>query len=350
MNNNTILSFTFLWYYSRSGSTHFCNNIHGSCELIYATPEINIFWLCKSFIAFTSYKNFSLGLRYLWRSKLTRNLKPFEYQLFRNNMSLINFITISFQEYLTTLFSIFIQLKHGNSSMFHVIIKVSDINDFQSFYKYTKLLTPEDKTDTTKSISSFSHLFLARNPIYIHRSLISNAKFNYPFLGMGWRGQLYLIYKLSSILRFCKKAGIQIVDFDDFCQNYSSFIVGNQEVTYHHHKLQTYKQYIISNSETSIHTKATSLYQKPKAFQNQFSISHIFDEFNFVAIHLYIQLFPSLSYYRPRPSTYRSAIYIFVSLLYLPLILPFYLLNFMLSFLFQLIRDRYHANVFHCIL
>ena len=350
MNNNSILSFTFLWYYSRSGSTHFCNNIHESYEMIYATPEINIFWLCKSFVAFSRYNNFSMGLRYLERSKLTRNFDSFKYQLFKNKMSVINLFKISFSEYLTHLFSTFIQLNHGDKFKFHVIIKVSDINDFKAFFRSYNQFKIDEKNDSMKHIISSSHLFLLRNPIFIHRSLISNTKFNYPFLSMGWRGKLFLICKLSSILRFCKREDVQIIDFDDFCQCKSSMIIGNQEITYHSHKLSSHKQYTISNSELSIHTKATSSYQKPNNFQYQFSISNIFEKFTLLVIYLFIRLFSDLSCYQQQHITHRLTFYFSLLLLISPLLLPIYLITFLFSSFFQLIRDKHHANIFHSIL
>ena len=350
MNNNSILSFTFLWYYSRSGSTHFCNNIHESYEMIYATPEINIFWLCKSFIAFSRYNNFSLGLRYLERSKLTLNFDSFKYQLFKNKMSVVNLFKISFSEYLIHLFFTFIQLNYGDKFKFHVMIKVSDINDFEAFFRSYKQFKIDATNNSTKHIISLSHLFLVRNPIFIHRSLISNNKFNYPFLSMGWRGKLFLISKLSSILRFCKKEDVQIIDFDDFCQSKSTLIIGNQEITYHSYKLSSHKQYTISNSELSIHTKATSSYQKPNNFQYQFSISNIFDKLTLLVIYLFIRLFSDLSCYKYQHMTHRLTLYFSLLLLISPLLLPSYLLIFSFSSFFQLIRDKHHAKIFHSIL
>ena len=349
MNNNSILSFTFLWYYSRSGSTHFCNNIHESYEMIYATPEINIFWLCKSFVAFSRYNNFSLGLRYLERSKLTRNFDSFKYQLFKNKMSVINLFKISFSEYLTHLFSTFIQLNYGDKFKFHVMIKVSDINDFKAFFRSYNQFKIDEKNDSMKHIISSSHLFLLRNPIFIYKSLISNTKFNYPFLSMGWRGTLFLICKLSSIIRFCKREHVQIIDFDNFCQSKSSLIVGNQEITYHPYLLSSHKQYTISNSELSIHTKATSSYQKPNNFQYQFSISNIFEKFTLLVIYLFIRLFSDLSCYQQQHITHRLTFYFSLLLLISPLLLPIYLITFLFSSFFQLIRDKHHANIFHSI-
>ena len=94
-----------------------------------------------------------------------------------------------------------------------------------------------------------------------------------------------------------------------------------------------------------MHLKATSAYQKPKSFENQFLESKPIERINLFKSKLYLLFFTKLSYYSNSLTIQKNIAYkIYLSLLILVFI-PFSFLLFIISLSFQFVRDRHHEKV-----
>ena len=295
---NTISSITYLWYISRSGSTHFCNNIHQNNRSIFVTPEINMSSLYSCYFSCLHGHSVKKCINLFIKSKLPLNLLPNHRINFVNDLIRNKQYLSEFEFFILYVLDRYLIYSCQNQKISDIIIKCSNIDDFHSIFR---LMNQRQRTQMNNKYNNklnpstrYSHILLIRHPWLISKSLNNTNKIKIPGLKMGWKGDLFVLDKLEKAINTFSYYNFQIIDFDRYAQGHALLVLGERNIKYQAN-MYPLKEYLISIPENSIHEKAKQLYFSPKSLMSEFDGSSFIHKINMMKFILLIYRHPIVS-------------------------------------------------------